>query len=100
MGNARLAKRIVQLEKQVRVYDARGRQNSRSFPPQATHEHSKAPLRHLRRKKPRFLNSKRAAGLHRCRVSLAARVEACRVVPLRVVDYVAERALRRATKWL
>ena len=63
--------------------------NSRSFPPQATHEHSKAPLRHLRRKKPRFLNSKRAA-----------RVEACRVVPARVVDYVAERALRRATKWL
>ena len=35
-----------------------------------------------------------------CRVSLAARVEACRVVPARVVDYVAERALRRATKWL
>lgn len=35
-----------------------------------------------------------------CRVSLAARVEACRVVPARVVDYVAERALRRATRWL
>ena len=60
-----------------------------SLPSQGTPEHSKVPLRHLRRKKPRFLNSKRAA-----------RVEACRVVPARVVDYVAERALRRATKWL
>ena len=35
-----------------------------------------------------------------CRVSLSARVEACRAVPGRVVDYVAVRALGRATKWL
>ena len=99
MGNARLAKLNDRVEKTgsgLRAWP----QNLRIFPPQATPEHSKAPLRHLRRKKPRFLNSKRAAGLHRCRVSLAARVEACRVVPARVVDYVAERALRRATKWL
>ena len=74
MGNARLAKLNDRVEKTGSGLRA-GPQNLRIFPPQATPEHSEVPLRHLRRKKPRFLNSKRAAGLHRCRVSLAARVE-------------------------
>ena len=64
MGNARLAKLNDRVEKTGSGF-TRWPQNSRSLPHQGTPEHSKVPLRHLRRKKPRFLNSKRAAGHRR-----------------------------------
>ena len=56
MGNARLAKLNDRVEK-----TGSGLRAWPKTPHQRTHEHSKVPLRHLRRKKPRFhKNSKRA----------------------------------------